>query len=85
MIPAPAPGTGGAFVGRERQLRELAGAFETAAAGTGSLFLVSGEAGIGKTRLAEEAVRSPSAGGLQVHWGRCREHRRGGTAPHYWP
>lgn len=82
-ISVPEPGR--VFVGRERQFAELTRALEEAVAGAGSLFLVSGEAGIGKTRLAEEATRSPGAGGLEVHWGRCRERRQGTTAPHYWP
>jgi len=46
------------------------------------LFLLVGEAGIGKTRLADELARRAVAGGAQVLWGRCWE---GDGAPAYWP
>ncbi len=41
-------------VGRERELSELCAGLEEAAVGRGRLFLISGEVGIGKTRLADE-------------------------------
>ncbi len=44
------------MVGRERELEELASAFSAAGEGHGSLLLLAGEAGVGKTRLAEAAV-----------------------------
>jgi transcriptional regulator with AAA-type ATPase domain len=43
-----------AFIGRTRELSELRGALEQSLAGRGSCFLISGEPGIGKTRLADE-------------------------------
>jgi DNA-binding CsgD family transcriptional regulator len=43
-----------ALVGRESESARLAAALERARAGEGSLLLLAGEAGIGKTRLAEE-------------------------------
>src|SRR5207244_1165816 len=46
--------TTGAFVGRERELAELLTGLEDALSGRGRLFLISGEPGIGKSRLADE-------------------------------
>jgi tetratricopeptide (TPR) repeat protein len=70
------------FVGRLRELEELENAFADAGAGRGALFLLVGSAGIGKTRLADEAARGAAAAGLKVSWGRCWET---GGAPAYWP
>ena len=60
------------LIGREHALRQLGDAFDRVAPSRGSLVLVSGEAGIGKTRLLEEFAsrRSPS---LVVRGG-CVEH-----------
>jgi len=71
-----------AFVGRERELAELRAGLDEASAGHGRMFLLSGEPGIGKTRLAEELSNDASARGMRVLWGRCWE---GGGAPAYWP
>ena len=46
----------GAFVGRERELAELVGGLDDAFAGRGRLFLLAGEPGIGKSRLADELM-----------------------------
>jgi len=70
------------FVGRERVLEELRAGLEGAVAGRGRLFLIGGEPGIGKTRLADEVASEASRKGLDVLWGRCWE---GGGAPAYWP
>jgi predicted ATPase len=54
---------------REEPLARLASLFEAAAAGSGSLALVAGEAGVGKTTLAREfCARHASA---RVLWGAC--------------
>ena len=72
----------GTFVGRQRDLDELGESLAGAAAGRGSLVLVAGEPGIGKTRLADElAVRAGSLG-AGVLWGTCWE---GDGAPAFWP
>jgi predicted ATPase len=70
------------FVGRERELAELHAGLDDVCAGHGRLVLLSGEPGIGKTRLAEEISNDASARGMRVLWGRCWE---GGGAPAYWP
>src|SRR5271168_5266429 len=70
------------FVGRERELAELVAACESGADSDAHLFLLHGEPGIGKTRLADELISRVKALGLQVLWGRCWE---GDGAPAYWP
>jgi DNA-binding SARP family transcriptional activator len=74
------PGT--AFVGREAELAELLGGLEDALAQRGRLFLLVGEPGIGKSRLAEELIRRARGRRVQVLIGRCWE---AGGAPAYWP
>src|SRR5438034_907611 len=44
------------FVGRERELAELLGGLDDAFSGHGGLFLLVGEPGIGKSRLADELI-----------------------------
>jgi DNA-binding SARP family transcriptional activator len=72
----------GIFVGRERELAELSPALEDAAAGRGRLFLISGDSGVGKTRLADELASRAKDAGARVLWGRCSKL---GGAPPYWP
>src|SRR2546427_11386639 len=73
---------GPVFVGRQRELAELRAGLEDAVGGRGRFFLVIGEAGIGKTRLAEELAREAAErGGVALRgrgWG-------GEGAPPYWP
>jgi tetratricopeptide (TPR) repeat protein len=78
-----APAVDGAtFVGRERELAALARGLDDAFAGRGRLFMVSGEPGIGKSRLAEELAERARSRGARVLVGRCWE---AGGAPAYWP
>src|SRR5215208_3665787 len=53
--------TRGALIGRDTERRWLEEALEEALHGRGSLVLVAGEAGVGKTRLAEEVLDPPDA------------------------
>ena len=72
----------GRFVGRQREQAQLVRALQAARLGHGSLFLVTGEPGIGKTRLVEELTEHARAGGMQVAWGPAWE---AGGAPAFWP
>jgi DNA-binding SARP family transcriptional activator/tetratricopeptide (TPR) repeat protein len=73
---------GGSFVGRDRELGELLGGLEGALARRPALFLIAGEPGIGKSRLADEVTVRAEARGAKVLSGRCWE---AGGAPAYWP
>jgi DNA-binding SARP family transcriptional activator len=70
------------FVGRGRQLAQLMAGVEDLQRGGGSLFLLRGEPGIGKTWLAEEGAARAAERGALVLAGRCWES---GGAPAYWP
>ena len=83
QIPGPAHApTRAAFVGRSEELAELRRALDALPAGRGSLFLLTGEPGIGKTRLAEELAAAAVQSGVGVHWGRCLDDD---GRPAYWP
>jgi predicted ATP-dependent serine protease len=55
------------FVGRRPELARLAGAL----AGPPALVLVEGEAGIGKTRLRQEALAAPAMASRRVLVASC--------------
>jgi len=59
------------LVGRERELAVLHEHLDAALAGRGSLVLIGGEAGIGKTALAEALCREATERGALVLVGRC--------------
>ena len=71
-----APGEGTAavsFVGRDRELTRVTGLLDEARAGRGRL-LCTGEAGTGKTRLAEETAAAVAERGAAVAWARSSDH-----------
>src|SRR4051812_34912962 len=70
------------LVGRKRELEQLDAALSDAIARRGSLVIVTGEPGIGKTALARAFVERASERGVSWAWGACWE---GGGAPAYWP
>jgi DNA-binding CsgD family transcriptional regulator/tetratricopeptide (TPR) repeat protein len=55
------------FVGREGELSRLL----SAVGGDARLVLVTGDAGVGKTRFVTEGMRRVAAGGTVVAWGGC--------------
>jgi hypothetical protein len=61
------------FAGREAELRELSGLMAAAKAGHGSLVMITGGLGVGKTRLAMEAAALAHQCGFTFFSGRCYE------------
>lgn len=51
------------LVGRDEEARHIEAALTGAGAGIGGTVLLTGEAGVGKSRLVREAVRVAGAGG----------------------
>ena len=70
------------FVGREAERAQLRAGFDAAYCGDGAFILLSGDAGIGKTTLANEFGREVAQRGARVLRGGNFE---GGGAPPYWP
>ncbi|MHB8295396.1 MAG: ATP-binding protein [Acidimicrobiales bacterium] len=64
----------GPFVGRQCYLAAIDEAWQAALSGYPALWLIEGEAGIGKTRLLAEVARRAAASGATVLFGRCQEH-----------
>ena len=64
------------LVGRADDLAALQAKLEDALRGLGTTVLVSGEAGVGKSRLVSEALANAERGGLRVLRGNCFETHR---------
>jgi tetratricopeptide (TPR) repeat protein len=77
-----ATGSSATLIGRQRELGSVVASLESVAEGSGQLFLLEGEPGIGKTHLARAVGDEARAHGFTVLWGRCWEE---GGAPAYWP
>ena len=69
------------LVGRRLAIGALRSAVDAALAGSGGVVLLAGEAGMGKTALASDAVAYAKAQGAVAVWGACWE---GDGAPGYW-
>ena len=61
------------FVGRAAELERIAAAIAGATTGDGQFLLIGGEAGVGKTRLVEEAIGAARSDGALTGVGRCIE------------
>ena len=70
------------FVGRTHERLRLLGRLGEVQGGSGRLALLSGEPGIGKTRLCEELSAHARSQHMQVVWARGWE---GDGAPTFWP
>jgi DNA-binding SARP family transcriptional activator len=80
--PADEPGTDGTgLVARAAELEVLEGRLAAARRGRGGVVLVTGEAGIGKTRLVQAATEAAAARGYRIARGACVD----GAAPAFWP
>jgi hypothetical protein len=63
-------------LGRESETRALAEALDRVASGASAIVLIEGEAGIGKTRLLQDALGDARARGMQVIAGRAEQLER---------
>ena len=70
------------FVNREAEIEMLQALWEQAKSDEGKLVLISGESGVGKTRLVRELEVQAELEGARVVWGQCVES--GGSAYHPW-
>jgi DNA-binding SARP family transcriptional activator len=64
------------FSGRAEELATLRRIHDAVSTGEQRTLVISGEPGIGKTRLAAESARDAHAGGWVVFYGRCDEELR---------
>ncbi|MGI5242378.1 ATP-binding protein [Dactylosporangium sp. CA-139066] len=84
--PAPAPAVLDPrdlpLAGRDAEVAALTALLEEARAGRTRFALLTGEPGIGKSRLAAEAARVAAASGFAVVSGRCSQDE---GAPPFWP
>ena len=69
------------FVGRREEVAQVRAALSTARQGSGSVVLLAGDAGMGKTSLAQEISRAAAWLGTPAVWGPAIEAE--GTPP-YW-
>jgi DNA-binding winged helix-turn-helix (wHTH) protein/tetratricopeptide (TPR) repeat protein len=80
VVPSGAPPRD-PFVGRGEEMARLGAALASARAGRGRIVWLTGEAGIGKTRLADELADGARVSAVAVWVARCHEHE---GAPPFW-
>lgn len=71
----------GGLVGRTQEQALLQAALGEAAVGRGSVAVLVGEPGIGKSRLAESVLSAATRSGFATAWARCPESR---ATPPFW-
>ena len=82
-VQAGPAGLAGPMVGRDNELARVTSLLDHALGGHGRLVLCTGEAGIGKTRLAEELAALAAARSAPVAWARAAD--RGSLPPYgFW-
>jgi hypothetical protein len=74
--------TGAPLVGRDDELASLLDSLDLAESGTPAYVALTGDPGIGKTRLATELIAAASGRGVTVLTGRCSQDD---GAPPLWP
>ncbi len=77
VLPTNLSERGTTILGREDELRVLRDLWAKAIRGKGTTLFVSGEAGIGKTRLALELSKHVQQRGGVVLWARCSAYEQG--------
>jgi predicted ATPase len=70
------------LIGRDREVAVLADGLAAAVRGEPGIVVIAGEAGIGKTRLAEELVHLARTGEVLAVWGRATD---AAGVPPFWP
>src|SRR5205085_5458277 len=78
----PGGRAGGSLVGREQEMARLREALDGAFANRGTVVLLAGEPGIGKTTMARQLSDEAEQRGATVVWG---TGWAGNAAPAYWP
>ena len=78
LVPAniddrPANNDTAALIGREAERAQLRQSLQQAKSGSGGLIVLFGDTGVGKTRLAEDALAMARRHGYQTLAGRCHE------------
>lgn len=71
-----------AVLGRDAELAALRRILEDVGTGRGAVAMLTGDTGIGKTRMAEELSERAERSGFAVTWGRSPEDE---GAPPFWP